>query len=94
MNICARVVEILSGMAYEDFLQKRFFDPLGMTETTFWPSDEQFSRLARAYGSNNDKSGGAVSRNVSADEFRLAESLGGKTTSRFTGEWRFPRTCA
>ncbi len=52
MNIAARVVEIVSGMAYEDFLQKRLFDPLGMTETTFWPSDAQIARLANAYGPN------------------------------------------
>ncbi len=57
MNIAARVVEIVSGMPYEDFLQKRFFDPLGMTETTFWPSEIQIARLANAYGPNKDKSG-------------------------------------
>src|SRR5580698_7648172 len=52
MNIAARIVEIVSGMPYEEFLQKRFFDPLGMTETTFWPSDEQIARLANTYGPN------------------------------------------
>ena len=57
MNIAARVVEIVSGMPYEDFLQKRFFDPLGMTETTFWPSDAQIARLADAYGPNKEKTG-------------------------------------
>lgn len=57
MNIAARIVEILSGMPYEDFLQKRFFDPLGMSETTFWPSDAQVARLAGAYGPNKDKNG-------------------------------------
>src|SRR5262249_8324634 len=41
MNIAARIVEIVSGMPYEAFLQERFFDPLGMTETTFWPSEAQ-----------------------------------------------------
>jgi len=50
MNIAARVVEIVSDMPYEKFLQKRFFDPLGMTETTFWPSEAQLARLAGAYG--------------------------------------------
>jgi CubicO group peptidase (beta-lactamase class C family) len=55
MNIAARVVEIVSGLAYEDFLQQRFFAPLGMTETTFWPSDAQIARLANAYGPNQDK---------------------------------------
>jgi CubicO group peptidase (beta-lactamase class C family) len=56
MNIAARIVEIVSGISYEDFLQKRFFDPLGMTETTFWPSEAQVVRLAGAYGSNKGKS--------------------------------------
>ncbi|HTH48123.1 MAG TPA: serine hydrolase domain-containing protein, partial [Candidatus Limnocylindria bacterium] len=57
MNIAARIVEIVSGLPYEQFLQKRFFDPLGMTETTFWPSDAQIRRLAGAYGPNQEKTG-------------------------------------
>src|SRR5205085_10441693 len=57
MNIAARIVEIVSGMAYQDFLQKHFFDPLGMTETTFWPSDAQIARLANTYGPNKSGSG-------------------------------------
>ena len=61
MNIAARIVEIVSGMPYEAFLQKRFFDPLGMTETTFWPSEAQVARLAAAYGPNKEKNGYARS---------------------------------
>jgi len=57
MNIAARIVEVVSGMPYEEFLQKRFFDPLGMTETTFWPSEAQIARLAGAYGPNKAKDG-------------------------------------
>ena len=57
MNVAARIVEIVSGMAYEEFLQKRFFDPLGMSETTFWPSEAQVARLAGAYGPNKEKNG-------------------------------------
>src|ERR1035437_3661599 len=57
MNIAARIVEIISGMAYAEFLQQRFFDPLGMTETTFWPSEAQVARLAGAYGRNQEKNG-------------------------------------
>jgi len=57
MNIASRIVEIISGMPYEEFLQKRFFDPLGMTETTFWPSEAQVARLAGAYGPNKEKNG-------------------------------------
>lgn len=57
MNIAARVVEIVSGMGYADFLQQRIFEPLGMNETTFWPSEAQIARLAGAYGSNKDGTG-------------------------------------
>jgi CubicO group peptidase (beta-lactamase class C family) len=57
MNVAARVVEVVSGMPYEEFLQKRFFDPLEMTETTFWPTDAQVARLAGAYGPNEAKKG-------------------------------------
>jgi len=83
INIAARVVEIVGGMAYEDFLQKRFFDPLGMTETTFWPSDAQIVRLANAYGPKNDKSGYAkgdivfLTRPYSDRVHRFPEAGGG-----------------
>ena len=30
-------------------MQRRLFDPLGMTDTTFWPSEAQVERLAKAY---------------------------------------------
>jgi CubicO group peptidase (beta-lactamase class C family) len=61
MNIAARVVEIVSGMPYEQFLQTRFFEPLGMKETTFWPSESQIARLAFGYGPNKQKNGFARS---------------------------------
>src|SRR5205823_6270205 len=57
MNIAARIVELVSQMPYEEFLQKRFFDPLEMTETTFWPSEAQVARFAGAYGPNKEKNG-------------------------------------
>jgi CubicO group peptidase (beta-lactamase class C family) len=62
INIAARVVEIVSGMPYEEFIQKRLFDPLGMTETTFWPSKAQIARLAGAYGPNEETNGFAHGR--------------------------------
>ena len=49
INTAARIIEVVSGMPYEKFMQQRLFDPLGMTDTTFWPNDEQISRLAETY---------------------------------------------
>lgn len=83
MNIAARVVEIVSGMPYEDFLQQRFFDPLGMKETTFWPDDAQVERLAGAYGPNPQKTGyakgsfGFLTRPLSNRVHRFPEAGGG-----------------
>jgi CubicO group peptidase (beta-lactamase class C family) len=48
-NTAGRIIEVTTGMAYEDFMQTRLFDPLGMSDTTFWPDEEQVSRLAKAY---------------------------------------------
>ena len=83
MNIAARIVEIVGGMPYEQFLQERFFDPLGMTETTFWPSEEQIARLAGAYGPNKQKSGyargdvGFLTKPLSDRVHRFPEAGGG-----------------
>lgn len=49
INTAGRIIEVVSGMPYEDFLQQRLFDPLRMKDTTFWPNEEQESRLAHAY---------------------------------------------
>ena len=57
INTAGRIVEVVSGMAYEDFMQKRLFDPLGMKDTTFWPNDDQVKRLAKSYKPNADKTG-------------------------------------
>jgi CubicO group peptidase (beta-lactamase class C family) len=31
-------VEVISGMSFDAFLQQRLFDPLGMKNTTFYPT--------------------------------------------------------
>ncbi len=49
IDIGAAVVEIVTGMRWEDYLQKTVLDPLGMTNSTFWPTDEQLSHQVEAY---------------------------------------------
>ena len=49
INTAARVLEVVSEMKYEDFMQQRLFDPLGMKDTTFWPDEEQVARVAKSY---------------------------------------------
>jgi CubicO group peptidase (beta-lactamase class C family) len=55
INTAGRIIEVVSGMPYEEFLDRRLFGPLGMKDTTFWPSGEQLSRLAKSYRPNADK---------------------------------------
>ena len=56
INTAARIIEVISGMSYEDFMQQRLFTPLGMVDTTFWPNEEQEKRIASSYKPNKDKS--------------------------------------
>jgi CubicO group peptidase (beta-lactamase class C family) len=55
INTAGRIIEVVSKMPYEDFLDKRLFGPLGMKDTTFWPSKDQLARLAKSYRPNADK---------------------------------------
>ena len=55
INTAARVLEVVSGMPYENFMQQRLFDPLGMKDTTFWPNAEQVTRLALTYKPDGTK---------------------------------------
>ena len=54
INAGARIVEVVSGMTFDAFVQKRIFDPLAMTSTTFYPTTEQRSRLATGYAKNKE----------------------------------------
>lgn len=54
INTAGRIVEIVSGMTFDEFLAERIFRPLGMTDTTFYLSEEQVSRLATSYRRTDD----------------------------------------
>jgi len=45
----SRIVEVVSGKDFETFLSERLLQPLGMKDTTYFPSQEQLSRLAVVY---------------------------------------------
>jgi len=55
INTAGRIIEVVSGMTYEDFMRTRLFEPLGMKETTFWPTPAQVERLAKVYRANTAK---------------------------------------
>ncbi len=50
LNTVGRIVEVVGGMPYEDFVRTRIIEPLGLKDTTFWPDAGQAGRLAKIYG--------------------------------------------
>jgi len=53
IDTLGRIVEVASGISFEEFLEQRIFFPLGMFDTTFYPNDEQLQRLAALYESKD-----------------------------------------
>ncbi len=77
INTAARVVEVVSGTAFPEFLQERVFEPLGMKDTGFYPNAAQVARLASSY---NRTAAGAL-------ELASLRFLGGKSP---TDKNRYP----
>ena len=48
-NVSSRIVEVVSGKPFAEFLDQRLLSPLGMKDTTYFPNSDQVSRLATAY---------------------------------------------
>lgn len=55
INAAGRIVEVVSGLSFDAFLEERIFAPLGMTDTTFYPNTEQRSRLVTAYAKHPER---------------------------------------
>ncbi len=49
-DVVARLIELTSGLDYATFLCRNLFEPLGMTDTTFAPTPEQWSRMIIMHG--------------------------------------------
>ena len=49
IDIGAAVVEVVTGMKWEDYLKKEVLDPLGMESTWFWPTDKQLKTQVEMY---------------------------------------------
>ena len=49
IDIGAAIVEVITGMRWEDYLKKEVLDPLGMKDTWFWPTDKQIKNKIELY---------------------------------------------
>jgi len=55
VDVLGRLVEVVSGMPFDQFLRTRIFEPLGMKDTYFFIPDDKLNRLATAYTYYPDK---------------------------------------
>lgn len=54
-DVLGYLVEVLSGMTFDEFLRQRVFKPLGMNDTYFYLPKEKQSRLVKLYTTKNDQ---------------------------------------
>lgn len=55
IDTLGRIIEVVSGQSYEQFMESRVFKPLGMSDTGFYLRPEQAGRLAMTYGLKEGK---------------------------------------
>lgn len=51
-DVCGYLVEVISGMPFEEYLQENIFNPLGMVDTAFHIPEDKLDRFATLYQSN------------------------------------------
>lgn len=54
IDIGAAIVEVITGMKWEQYLKQEVLDPLGMKSTWFWPSDKQLKKKIELYQTQNN----------------------------------------
>ena len=70
LDILSRIIEIVSGKSYDIFLKEEIFDKLGMRDTTFVPTEEQWDRMVRFA---DEKDGKCISKTL--DKTRVFEQF-------------------
>lgn len=55
MDIGARLVEVLSGLPFDEYLRTELFEPLGMVDTDFFVPEDKLDRFSACYGRNARK---------------------------------------
>ena len=54
-DIAARIVEMTSSMAYNEYVDEFIFKPLGITDITFVPTEEQWQRMSLMHSLEDGK---------------------------------------
>ena len=77
-DVLTKIIEIIRGTNYLNYLQEYLFEPCGMVDTTFTPNAEQQNRMVAMHTTNNGEN--AVAQMPSGcifDNFPSTHYLGG-----------------
>ncbi len=89
-DVLGYLVEVVSGMPFEEFLRTRIFGPLGMVDTAFSIPPEKRDRFAALYSFSKDSGLERVGKKADADgEFTFFPSGGGGLVSTAADYMRF-----
>jgi len=72
INTAARIIEVVTKKSFAEFLDQRLFNPLGMKDTTFWPTKKQVARIAQSY-KPGPKRKGLVPLNITQLHYPLTD---------------------
>lgn len=54
VDVIGRLIEVLSGQDFDDFLAEHIFEPLEMNDTGFYTPKEKMDRMSQLYSPNDD----------------------------------------
>ena len=77
-DVLVATAEKVTGMSFEEFLQREIFKPCHMKDTTFSPTAEQISRIIAMHDKQNEK--GVVGKVVDGcifEDYPIGHNLGG-----------------
>ena len=89
-DVLGYLVEVVSGMPFEEFLQTRLFEPLGMVDTAFSVPSEKVDRFAALYRPTKENRLERTRRPaLEVDEYTFFPSGGGGLVSTAADYIRF-----
>jgi CubicO group peptidase (beta-lactamase class C family) len=89
LNVVGRIVEIVSGKSFDEFLAERILRPLQMNDTTFHPSEAQRPRIASLYAREESGELKPSSRWIALDDATVVPNPSGGLFSTASDMARF-----
>lgn len=85
-SIAARLVEIVSGLPFNEYVEENIVKPLGIKDMTFVPTDEQWDRMVQVHNFDGEKAsyqdiGRAMFGGMPLTFYSGAAALGGTAES-------------